>query len=310
MLAMFGLLEGFESSSGGVGRRSVKYYKYASKYSSLFIDTNWDDQSAATMCRQIANTISVELVHLLTEEKEANGGKLGLLDKVPERLELPSPKERKPQPEPVTPPDPPPPSSVAPTSKYKTWLEKIWNYLRRLFEAEREATQDVAKLVSSSQAKLLIIAGCVLILSVGVVIVAQLGNLEHDMSEFIQEAQSPLIVDLDAGEYTMDDLRELICKRILSNPIYGDMVARGFIDADPRMREKIGENNPWLYEFIEESRSASDEDHLPDMSHWLKEYGGQLFTTKEYKQYADPLCKILRSFAMEKSICDFSSTDH
>lgn len=348
MLAMFGLLKGFEFSSGNAGERSMKYYKYASKYSSLFIDTDWDDQSADTMCCQIANTISVELVHSLTEEKKVHDGKLCLLDEVPEKLELPSPKERKPQPDPAPPPDPPP---ANPAPRSIPWPEKIGIYLKSFFAPVQKAAQNVTKRVSSSQVKPFIIAGCVMTLVAGfVVIAAQFGNkdissdpydtdsslrsqilssisdasittpsspnmqalepLEYDMSDLIQEAQSPLVADLDAGEYTVDDLRELICKRILSNPIYGDMVANGFIDADSHMKERIGESNGWLYDFIEETRIVSKENQQPNMSHWLKEYGGQLFTTDEYKQYANLLCEILRSFTMEENVRDFVSTNH
>lgn len=93
MLAMYGLLKGFEFKKKSLGKRKRKYYDYARGYNKL-VSGAWDGASIDTKLRDILNDLAWELTNTLYELKVKNGGKLGLHDQVSQNLSLPAPRDK------------------------------------------------------------------------------------------------------------------------------------------------------------------------------------------------------------------------
>ncbi len=93
MLAAYGLLRGFEFKDGSLSARMHDYYDHAHEYNCL-IKGVWNGPSIDKMTRDILNDIAWELANTLHDLKTENGGKLKFLDKVPNKLELPSPRNK------------------------------------------------------------------------------------------------------------------------------------------------------------------------------------------------------------------------
>lgn len=142
----------------------------------------------------------------------------------------------------------------------------------------------------------------------------QLIVTSEDMPEIINEARSSIEVLDESGEYDVESIKDLIFYRIVYNPVYGDMVVRGFREADSFMQDKIGEGHPQLADFISESSAALGENEpdtfIPDMSHWLIKISSQVSTTDNYKEYARFLCAMLENSFSEIRVDNFDSTSH
>lgn len=118
---------------------------------------------------------------------------------------------------------------------------------------------------------------------------------DEDMASLIADAKATIAIYDEAGEYDIERMRELIRIRILTNPIFGDAVARGLLEADAIMSGNIVSNNLRMEEFITATDAAME---TPDryeegMRKWLVKTSGLISTTDGYKGYADQLCRIL-----------------
>lgn len=102
VLAMYGLLKGFEFKKKSLSKRKRKYYDYAHGHNEL-VSGVWDGASIDTKTRDVLYDIAWELTNTLHNLKEPkNGGKLGFLNEAPKELTLPSPRnfDKQPSPEP------------------------------------------------------------------------------------------------------------------------------------------------------------------------------------------------------------------
>ena len=137
---------------------------------------------------------------------------------------------------------------------------------------------------------------------------------DEDMPEVINEARSSIEVLTESGEYDVEAIKDLILRRIVNNPIYGDMVARGFQNTDSFMQNRIVEGHPQLTDFVSESSTTLGEyepdTFIPDMSHWLMKISSQISTTDNYKEYANFLCAMLNTSFTEVRVDTFDSTSH
>lgn len=132
---------------------------------------------------------------------------------------------------------------------------------------------------------------------------------DDDIATLIEDAQSSIVIYNEDDEYNIEDMRNLVLDRILNNPIYGDAVARGFLQLDEIMSGEITAQNQWLITFISETDSAMDSPKLyrEGMRRWLVKTQGRISTRDSYKEYADFLCTLLNSFFCD-SVDEFHST--
>lgn len=91
MLAACGFLRGFEFDSATIGPRMDKYCKDAINYNSS-IKGDLGDGSLGTIYRAQLHFVEMELDADLEKLKDKNGGKLGFLSQVTEKVELPYPR--------------------------------------------------------------------------------------------------------------------------------------------------------------------------------------------------------------------------
>lgn len=99
MLAAYGLLKGFEFKPQGMTDRLVRYWRHSRNYNKLLKDIN----SEASVPRTLGNKIDKIIKYLdkkITarlsgKKKKDENGKLGFLDRVSEKLELPTPRNSK-----------------------------------------------------------------------------------------------------------------------------------------------------------------------------------------------------------------------
>lgn len=121
---------------------------------------------------------------------------------------------------------------------------------------------------------------------------------DEEMEKFANEAQAPILVYNESGEYDTVGMRDLILKRIVNNPIYGDMVARGLLEADSLRDGRIQKVNPWLLEFIEKTDKAMEnpEQYQEGMRQWLSKAYHVISPTDEYKDYANNIFNVLTGF--------------
>ena len=142
----------------------------------------------------------------------------------------------------------------------------------------------------------------------------QLIVTSEDMQEIINEARSSIEVLDESGEYDVEGIKNLIFNRIVYNPVYGDMVARGFLDADSFMQNNIEQGRSELIDFVLETNTIQGEydpsNYIPDMRLWLREDGNRVSTTDNYKKFAGFLCGILSSSFTDVSVDVFDSTSH
>ena len=99
--------------------------------------------------------------------------------------------------------------------------------------------------------------------------------------------------------------REQIYNEILRNPIYGDMVARFFLEDELI----AAHNREWIQEFVEQTDAAyaAPDDQPQGIEYWLQydpahtgdDRNQYLMTTDAYYQYAARLCLVLEYFSDE-----------
>ena len=99
--------------------------------------------------------------------------------------------------------------------------------------------------------------------------------------------------------------REQIYNEILRNPIYGDMVARFFLEDELI----AAHNREWIQEFVDQTDAAyaAPDDQPQGIEYWLQydpahtgdDRNQYLMTTDAYYQYAARLCLVLEYFSDE-----------
>lgn len=99
--------------------------------------------------------------------------------------------------------------------------------------------------------------------------------------------------------------REQIYNEILRNPIYGDMVARFFLEDELI----AAHNREWIQEFVDQTDAAyaAPDDQPQGIEYWLQydpahtgdDRNQYLMTTDSYYQYAARLCLVLEYFSDE-----------
>lgn len=97
MLAAYGLLKGFEFESRGLTKRLTAYWEYSRGYNQLFKNTNTLKSVPKTVSDNVERIIEY-LDKKITARLSDDNKKLGFLDKVPDKLELPTPRSSKDQP--------------------------------------------------------------------------------------------------------------------------------------------------------------------------------------------------------------------
>lgn len=95
LLAAYGFLEGFTYIDyESCDKRATVYWQYACKYKTHeFIKTRWGIQSVPNSLRKRHKKILGYLNKISDEIKAKNDGKLGLIEKVPKKLEFPKPRK-------------------------------------------------------------------------------------------------------------------------------------------------------------------------------------------------------------------------
>ena len=121
------------------------------------------------------------------------------------------------------------------------------------------------------------------------------------IGELIIEAQEPIAVFDDAGQYDILAMCQEIKEKIMHNPIYGDMVAQGLISTG----ELATERNTWLMEFVEATNAAMEDGD--GMRHWITYPQGMLTISDKYTEYANKLCTLL-DFYIPVGIYEMEST--
>lgn len=97
MLAAYGLLKGFEFKPRGLTKRLTAYWEYSRGYNQLFKNTNTLKSVPKTVSDNVERIIEY-LDKKITARLSDDNKKLGFLDKVPDKLELPTPRSSKDQP--------------------------------------------------------------------------------------------------------------------------------------------------------------------------------------------------------------------
>ena len=123
------------------------------------------------------------------------------------------------------------------------------------------------------------------------------------IEELIIEAQEPIAVFDNAGQYDILAMCHEIKEKIMHNPIYGDMVAQGLIGTG----ELVTEHNTWLMELVEATDAAMEDGG--GMRHWITYPQGLLMISDEYTEYANKLCTLL-DFYIPVGIYEMESTDN
>lgn len=90
MLAACGLLKGYEFKAQQLNVRMTKYREYAQGHNP-WIKSTWANTTYAANCKKKLKEIGAQLERVLLNKKSEIGGVLGLIDKVPAKLELPEP---------------------------------------------------------------------------------------------------------------------------------------------------------------------------------------------------------------------------
>ena len=95
LLAAYGFLEGFTYIDyESCDERATVYWQYACKYKTHeFIKTRWGIQSVPASLRRQHKRIIGYLDKISQEARDENNGMLGLIEKVPEKLEFPKPRK-------------------------------------------------------------------------------------------------------------------------------------------------------------------------------------------------------------------------
>lgn len=121
----------------------------------------------------------------------------------------------------------------------------------------------------------------------------------ESIDDLTSQAQKRIVNIDEPEEYDVEAILKDIGLRILANPAYGDMVARGLCDIELSTGETIGDLNPWMVEMIakiDEAMSLPPDQHPRGLEQCL-EYregsGNQLFVTHEYFYNAARLCFLL-----------------
>lgn len=96
-LASYGFLEGFSYIEyKSVQERVKSYWRYASRYERHeFIKASWSSVSAVSILKDEHIAIIGYLDKITSKIKSENGGKLGLTESVPKKLEFPKPRKIK-----------------------------------------------------------------------------------------------------------------------------------------------------------------------------------------------------------------------
>lgn len=133
---------------------------------------------------------------------------------------------------------------------------------------------------------------------------------DEDVARLIEDAQSSIAIYDESGAYDIESIRLRILERIESNPIYGDMVARGIFEADSAADGKIQEYNPHLADFIEKTNAVFETPELyqEGLQRWLIRTYTVISPTDEYKEYARYICSALSNFLWEDEILELKFT--
>lgn len=134
---------------------------------------------------------------------------------------------------------------------------------------------------------------------------------DEDMATLIADASASIAIFDEAGEYDFERMRELIKIRILTNPIFGDAVARGLLGLIGAKNTSEANNNSWLDEFVTTTDMAMEQPvhYKEGMRRWLIKASGLISTTDDYKNYADLLCRLLDQFSSNE-VADFRVTNY
>lgn len=332
LFVAFRLLDGYDQIEK-VGKRRELYAKQTFGINKL-VKCTWKkpDNSLYKLEVKIIEKLTDRLIKAVTDNPESKGW-LGLADIVvdelseqfpnglPKKIPLPKPRCKEQDTteiavdlgEDIGPDEPPPPKSP-PVSPLDTPPKSWVKFLAKLKEF-------VPALSPKRKAACLVCLCAVFFLFVYVVI--QLGFpqgetgtgqnqgtlddifrmiTDEDMDIIIESAQAPIGIYQGNGEYSLEDMVAQVKNRVLENPVYGDMVARGLIGIDAATRGSLRENNPWLQEFVEKTDAAmsSSESGQAGMQRWLTKSNKTPTTTDEYKDYADKLCLLLDYFSAER----------
>lgn len=118
-----------------------------------------------------------------------------------------------------------------------------------------------------------------------------------DMEKLANEAFSSIALYDDSGEYRTYDMCDLLQERIMNNPIFGDMVARGMLEAFSKGDyDYFSEVTPDIQEFVAATDAAMEEQENLEkrcMKKWLIKAHDVVYTTDEYKEYAGDICELL-----------------
>lgn len=107
----------------------------------------------------------------------------------------------------------------------------------------------------------------------------ELAVQDEDMQELIANAQQPITCLNESGEYDLLAMHNLVMDRIVSNPVYGDMVARGIIVSNG-MGRWIGDYS--FQKLCNNIEKTNNEGIKP----WANCSNSLIFVTDDYVKYA------------------------
>lgn len=101
--------------------------------------------------------------------------------------------------------------------------------------------------------------------------------------------------------YSKEELESMFTEleeEIFRNPVVGDMIIQGLIDRKIAKDKTVGDDNPWMAEFLaklNEARKKASGEHPRGLEIWLetRDASGTIYVTKEYRRYAAGVCTLL-----------------
>ncbi len=295
MLATYGLLKGFEFKPQKMTNRLIRYWKHSRNYNRLLENIKAETSVPKTASNKIENIID-GLDRKITARLSTNNGKLKLLDKVPDKLELPTPRNNKDE-------------LLFPDKTIDGDSEQAEGNMQPSHRPQQQPGDKLKPAITFTYSKLpeILIAIIVGALAVACILFAWMvipknnedlivgipdtentvsglgnrsnndenadngGKIQDNESEdtdnrdeyqkFQDEMMSNFqnrIVNIDEPErYNIEMAYEAIIVYIINSPVGGDMVARGLRDLELyEMDQTLGDYAPWLDEFIEETDKA------------------------------------------------------
>lgn len=107
-------------------------------------------------------------------------------------------------------------------------------------------------------------------------------------NQLISDAQEPITCLDEFGNYDLSAMHLLVENRIISNPIYGDMVARGLFSTYGTGQWMDKNSIEWLRDNIERTNSEG-------IISWTNYSHEQVFVTDDYVYFADGICNLFNS---------------